>query len=871
MKKSFRISVLFLSLGIFCSAPSMQASWYPTQKGLLSTLTKATISMLVLCSPSRTKAAGPSFLNTWGGSSYDYVMGVKATQDDTIAFTGYSQSYGDSRQGIIGEYTAEGTLDWVRKFGNSNNEYVEGIEVNDNGDFFVVGRTRSDGDGNYDVFVTKYNSTHDYQWFKTLGANSVDGGYAITLTSDGGFAVAGETRSYGASNYDMLLAKFDGDGVQQFIRTLQASRRDTARGITETADGGLALIGYSYISGSLRYDIVVAKFNATGGLEWKKSFGEGNNDFGSDIAATADGGMGFIGYTYRFGARRYYDIIYGKINSTGGLEYTKLIGGNHNDLGYAITSTSDQGFALTGIAYDDTNGFQGIVCKMDSLGDVVFSKLVGGSGVDYSVSIDEASNGDLIVGGYQNSFTGNSYYDGFVARLRGDGGADCGIDLQYNVTDITLNMTYGDATFLTVLSPTDTENDEVVAEDAITPDETSQCSITANPTSNPTTSPTSPTSNPTTAPSPAPSAAPSLSPSLAPSAAPTNPTNNPTTSPSPAPTKAPTAAPSHTPSPTNAPSRAPSFAPSFAPSTAPTALPTETSSNPTHDPTNRPTQEPTTSPTPATQGPSLTPSVTPSVAPTHPTDNPTASPTHPTQGPSLTPSTTPSTSPSPAPTALPTETSSNPTHAPSLAPSVAPIHPTDNPTTSPTLATQGPSLTPSTTPSVAPTVATSEPTQIPTTKPSRTPTISPVVPTENPSLSPTEAPTLFFFFDISTSTTAWVSFNTSNETDAGGLTSDDDECVGNLKPSNWPCTAGEIAILVGATTGGVLGLVAAAYLIKACMASSTPTAPTIQYAAPTGGEIEGILDDSTLQVDDSAFEMKEIKTRFTKATQTFYE
>jgi hypothetical protein len=51
--------------------------------------------------------------------------------------------------------------------------------------------------------------TCNAQWSKTYGGTNDDGAQALVQTSDGGYAVAGPTGSFGAGNDDFWLVKTD--------------------------------------------------------------------------------------------------------------------------------------------------------------------------------------------------------------------------------------------------------------------------------------------------------------------------------------------------------------------------------------------------------------------------------------------------------------------------------------------------------------------------------------------------------------------------------------------------------------------------------------------------------------------------------------
>jgi len=75
------------------------------------------------------------------------------------------------------------------------------------GSYIVVGRTQSFGAGNYDVYVAKIDSSANVLWTKTIGGGSDDVAMSITQSSDGGFAIAGYTQSFGAGSYDIYVVK----------------------------------------------------------------------------------------------------------------------------------------------------------------------------------------------------------------------------------------------------------------------------------------------------------------------------------------------------------------------------------------------------------------------------------------------------------------------------------------------------------------------------------------------------------------------------------------------------------------------------------------------------------------------------------------
>lgn len=64
----------------------------------------------------------------------------------------------------------------------------------------------------YDCWIVRTNSSGDTLWTRTFGGNYEDHAYSVIAESDGGFLIAGSTRSWGAGESDALLFKIDGKG-----------------------------------------------------------------------------------------------------------------------------------------------------------------------------------------------------------------------------------------------------------------------------------------------------------------------------------------------------------------------------------------------------------------------------------------------------------------------------------------------------------------------------------------------------------------------------------------------------------------------------------------------------------------------------------
>ena len=80
---------------------------------------------------------------------------------------------------------------------------------------------------------------------------------------------------------------------------------DSSNDIIITKDGGYMIAGYTYSKGEGKGDAYLAKFSASGQMEWDKTYGTPENDQIYSVVQTADGGYAadFHSRSHRFAAR----------------------------------------------------------------------------------------------------------------------------------------------------------------------------------------------------------------------------------------------------------------------------------------------------------------------------------------------------------------------------------------------------------------------------------------------------------------------------------------------------------------------------------------------------------------------------------------
>jgi hypothetical protein len=197
---------------------------------------------------------------------------------------------------------ANGSKEWDKPYGGAGTDDAYYLLQTADGEYALAGRTDSYGAGSYDFWLVKTDADGNKEWDKTYGGTDDDGATSILQTADGGYVLAGYTRSFGAGNYDMWLVKTDADGNKEWDKTYGGTGTDDAYSLLQIDDSGYAVAGRTASYGAGSHDFWLVKTDANGNKEWDKTYGGTEFDSAYSLLQTADGGYVLAGNTESFGA-----------------------------------------------------------------------------------------------------------------------------------------------------------------------------------------------------------------------------------------------------------------------------------------------------------------------------------------------------------------------------------------------------------------------------------------------------------------------------------------------------------------------------------------------------------------------------------------
>lgn len=364
----------------------------------------------------------------------------------------------------VAKLTNNGIIVWQKSLGGSGEDIANSVIQTSDGGYIVSGQSYSDnGDitdnhGGIDYWIVKLDASGNLVWQKSLGGSSLDYGREIQETIDGGFIMIGLSLSNNGDvtgnhgDYDYWVVKMDGSGEIVWQNALGGSSVEQALSIRQTTDGGYVIAGSSRsVDGDVTLnhgsdDCWIVKLDPSGNLSWEKSFGGFSEDFAYSIQQTSEGGYVFAGFssswngdiTGNHGGR---DVWIVKIDVVGNLIWQKSFGGTQNDIAMDIKNTLDGKYIITGYSNSingdvtENNGEEDFwVIKIDTSGNIIWQKSFGGSGSDQAFCLEQAPDGGFILAGGSGSNDGNvsgnhGNKDGWLLKLLPESLSSAGVEL----------------------------------------------------------------------------------------------------------------------------------------------------------------------------------------------------------------------------------------------------------------------------------------------------------------------------------------------------------------------------------------------------------------------------------------------------------
>lgn len=324
----------------------------------------------------------------------------------------------------IAKYNSSGSVEWIRDYGEgkSYSDYLKSANFNriyslvqtDDGGFALAGTTGSYGAIGYDFWLVKTDSNGKAQWNSTYGGADSDQAYSIIKTYDGGYALAGWTRSFNFnSGLDFYLVKVNSAGAMQWDQVYGGARNEWAYALIQTKDGGYAVAGNtnSYGAGgdttqSYGYDAWLLKTDSSGKIRWNQTYGNSTgNEVIYSLIETSDGGYVLGGRSSRFYSD---DAFMVKADSSGTKLWDLTLSQSGNSEIHAVIEADDGRYVFAGSSAKSTSNLDFLVVKVMTLGALDWSKTYGEEGNEVAKLIVKTNDGGYKVISFKETETNNA-------------------------------------------------------------------------------------------------------------------------------------------------------------------------------------------------------------------------------------------------------------------------------------------------------------------------------------------------------------------------------------------------------------------------------------------------------------------------------
>lgn len=312
-----------------------------------------------------------------------------------------------------------------------------------------------------DIFILKLDASGNLVWAKNIGGFNAEWGTSITIDSLGNVYTTG--LFYGTADFDpgagtfdlssngssdIFISKLDSSGNFVWAKNMGGGSHEEGRSIVVDPAGNIYATGYFSgladfdpgmgvynlsPSGSYHCEIFISKFDAFGNFVWAKNMGGPSGDIAYSIAVDAasnvyttgsfigtsdfDPGTGTFDPTSNGGG----DVFISKLDSSGNFVWAKSMGGSSADVGLASLVDASGNVYTTGYFYGTVDFDPGagscylisnfndvFISKLDASGNFVWAKSIGGSSSDAGRSMALDVSGNLYTTG---NFEGTVDFD----------------------------------------------------------------------------------------------------------------------------------------------------------------------------------------------------------------------------------------------------------------------------------------------------------------------------------------------------------------------------------------------------------------------------------------------------------------------------
>ncbi len=292
----------------------------------------------------RTDENGDSlWTKTYGGLGDDYAYSIIAANDGGYIITGLFDIGGGATDVYLIRIDSQGNTLWTKTYGGPYVDVGTSIQQLFDDGYVVTGTWGSTpGTQGQDVCLLRLDSIGDSLWIKIFGGEKYDMGKSVQQTSDSGFIIAGESSSFTGGS-DIYLIRTDRNGDSLWTRVYGDSLQfEYCNSVLQNTEGNFIVAGFKYNLSD--HQSFLMEVDSNGDTVWMRTYGGDDMDKTFSLQQTSDGGYILVGITYQ-SSRIIFNVYIIRTNNKGDTLWTKTFDGGW---GSSIKETSDGGYIIAG-------------------------------------------------------------------------------------------------------------------------------------------------------------------------------------------------------------------------------------------------------------------------------------------------------------------------------------------------------------------------------------------------------------------------------------------------------------------------------------------------------------------------------------------
>ena len=329
-------------------------------------------------------------------------------------------------------------IEWQECYGGSGNEYASSIVPTDNG-YLIFGVTQSDdgnvsnNNGDSDIWIVSIDSTGNILWERCYGGSGTEIPNNIIKVDDNYYFGAwtasndGDIQSGNHGGYDRWIVNIDNMGDIIWEKCFGGSGTEYGGNIkllnngniivyaASTSSDGDVPINYGFLDVWLLIISPVGEIinNKVLGNIWHNNVFDiiETNDFGFFMASTAEIEEGMVIGNFHGGT----DVWAVKLDSILNIKWQKLYGGSNDDYSDRGVLELEDGYLFLSStnSYDgDVTGFHGgfadiWAVRIDTIGNIIWQRCLGGTGSDWPGTLHQSDDSGFVIVGETSSNDGN--------------------------------------------------------------------------------------------------------------------------------------------------------------------------------------------------------------------------------------------------------------------------------------------------------------------------------------------------------------------------------------------------------------------------------------------------------------------------------